>query len=87
MSEQNEGHEHHPHFQIIVNGEQKEVGKRRLTFHEVCLLAFPNGPFGDNITYTVTYTYPNGRDGSLVKGESVEIENGMIFNVGNTDKS
>jgi len=87
MSEQNESREHHSHFQIIVNGEQKEVDKNRLTFHEVCLLAFPNGPFGENITYTVTYTYSNGRDGSLVKGESVEIENGMIFNVGNTDKS
>ncbi len=78
-------HEHKYH--VIVNGEQKEVRKSHLTFHEVCELAFPEGPFTDNITYTVSFSYPDGTDGTMVKHESVEVKNGIIFHVGNTDKS
>ena len=80
------GGDHSTHH-VIVNGEQKEVHSEHLTFHEICKLAFPDGPFGENITYTVSFTYPNGEGGSVVKGESVKIKNGTIFNVGNTDKS
>lgn len=88
-------HEHHKHHhhadggihQVIVNGEQKETNHDHLTFHQVCELGFPNGPFGDNVTYTVSFTYPDGTEGTMVKGESVKVKNGMIFNVGNTDKS
>lgn len=72
---------------IVVNGEEKRVSQERLTFHEVCVLAFPDGPFGDAIRYTVTYSRKHGGDASMVQGESVEVENGMIFNVGNTDRS
>jgi hypothetical protein len=73
---------------IVVNGEEKTTNHESLTFHEVCLLAFPDGPFGDAIRYTVTYTYKHGGgDVSMVEGDSVEIKNGMIFNVGNTDRS
>jgi hypothetical protein len=82
------GHNHdHVTYHIIVNGEQKEVPHRELSFHQVVELAFPGGPFGDKITYTVSFTYPDGRDGSIVKGQSVKIVDGMIFNVGNTDQS
>lgn len=81
-------HEHHHKVHhIVVNGEQKETTKNQLTFHEVCELAFPEGPFTDNIVYTVTFTYPDGTEGSLVEHEAVEILNGVIFHVGNTDKS
>ena len=83
-------HHHHPHgaeHHIIVNGEQKETRHDELDFHQVCVIAFPQGPFGDTVTYTVSFTYPDGTEGTMVKGESVKIKNGMIFNVGNTDKS
>ncbi|MTD33273.1 hypothetical protein GKE73_09395 [Paludibacterium sp. dN 18-1] len=47
----------------------------------------PEGPFGPNIVYTVTYTTPSGIERRMVEGDHVELENGMVFNVGNTDKS
>ena len=91
MTTENKDNEHkeHPHktHHIIVNGEEKNVSQESLTFHEICLLAFPDGPFAENIRYTVTYTPVHGADVSMVNEESVEIKNGMIFNVGNTDRS
>lgn len=77
---------HKGNIHVVVNGEHREVSQAHLTFDEVCKLAFPDGPFGENIIYTVTYS-THGRDGSLVSGENVEVVNGMIFHVGNTDKS
>ena len=90
MSNENPSQDSHKHevHHIVVNGEEKKITQDHLTFHEVCLLAFPEGPFGDAIRYTVTYTYKHGSgDVSMVEGDSVEIKNGMIFNVGNTDRS
>lgn len=79
---------HHSHtFTIVVNGEQKETHHERLSFQEVCEIAFPHGPFGEHIRYTVTYTYPDGREGSMTKGTTVEVQNDMVFYVGNTDRS
>lgn len=75
------------HHDVIVNGEEMVVERRVLTFHEVCLLAFPDGPFGENIVYTVTYSYRLGGDHVLNKGQIVVIRDGMVFNVGNTDRS
>lgn len=83
-------HEHEHHHKVhhvIVNGEQKEVLKSTLTYQEVCELAFPEGPFGGNIVYTVDFSYPDGTEGSMVKHELVEVKDGIIFHVGNTDKS
>lgn len=78
----------HIHHDVIVNGEEKVVHQRAMTFEQVCLLAFPDGPFGENIVYTVTYSYANGGgDHILNKGQTVAIKNRMVFNVGNTDRS
>lgn len=80
------GHSHENVFHIIVNLEPKEVRQEKMTFDEVCRLAFPQGPFGENIRYTITYTH-RGEDHPMLKGDSVELKNGMIFHVGNTDRS
>jgi hypothetical protein len=75
-------------FHIVVNAEEKTVHQATVTFEEVCKLAFPDGPFGGNVQYTVTYTGPRHRQGSMVEGcPSIELENGLIFHVGNTDRS
>ena len=74
---------------VIVNGRQKTITDRRLSYNEVVALAFDNPPTGPNILITVTYR--NGPhehpEGSLFPGESVKTKNGMIFNVRATDKS
>ena len=82
--------EHHKkEFTIIVNGRQKLVAKRKLTFDAVVALAFNPVPTGPNVLFTVTYRHgpPANPEGTLVEGETVKIKDGMIFNVTQTDKS
>jgi hypothetical protein len=75
---------------IIVNGREKQVSTRDLSFLEIVRLAFPgNGPLNETTAYTVTFKKADGSktEGSLVAGDSVEIKNGTIFNVTATDRS
>jgi hypothetical protein len=74
---------------IIVNGQQKWVTAKRLTFSELVALAFNPIPTGPNILFTITYENgPHANpQGELLAGGSVKIREGMIFNVTCTDKS
>jgi hypothetical protein len=80
---------HNKEFNIIVNGRQKVVSVRELSFSDIIALAFDNPPTGPNIVFTVTYKRGEGNkpEGTLVEGETVKIKDGMIFNVTATDKS
>ena len=74
---------------IIVNGRQKIVTARKLSFTEIVALAFSPVPVGPNILFTITYR--NGPhqnpSGTMKSGAIVKIKDGMIFNVTATDKS
>lgn len=74
---------------IIVNGRERTVRDRDVSFDEVVLLAFPEPPEGEFIVITVAYRNAAGnRSGDLVKGKSVKVkEKGTIFDVLATDKS
>ncbi len=74
---------------IVVNGREKTVTGKELTFAELVALAFDNPPTGENIVFTITYRRGHGEkpEGTLTDGESVKIKKGMIFNVTATDKS
>ena len=78
-------------FVIIVNGEQKPVDKKELIFDQVAELAFPGMPISPNIHLTITYRFHRGKDAQpeevMIRGEKVEVQKGMIFNVTRTDKS
>ena len=76
-------------FEIVVNGRQKLVTEKRLSFYEIVALAFDNLPSGPNIIFTITYRKgPHQKpEGTLLEGETIKIKNGMIFNVTATDKS
>jgi multiubiquitin len=76
-------------FTIIVNGQQKIVTTKTVTFEEIVKLAFPNPPSGQNILFTVGYEDgPHANSsGSLLPGGKVKVKDGMIFNVTPTDKS
>src|SRR5687767_14905414 len=93
MSEQDKkqhpGSGHDKTFTVIVNGEQKTVAAREITFEQLAELAFPNNPKGGNWLYTVTYRRGEGNkpEGTLVQGETVKLKEGMIFNVTATDRS
>jgi hypothetical protein len=76
---------------VIVNGREKTVTSKELTFEQVVTLAFDNPPTGPNILFTITYRKGGNEhkpEGSMVEGgDPVKVKNGMIFNVTATDKS
>lgn len=74
-------------FDIFVNGEAAVWHRHRITYEEIVRLAFPTGPVGHDIRYSVSWTKPDGQEGSLRPGRSVRVVEGMIFDVRNTDKS
>ena len=81
------GHGHSGQFTIIVNGRERKVSESELSFDDLVKLAFgDNPPSGPNVVITVTYK-SRGKEGTLLPGDSVDIHNGMIFNVKATDKS
>lgn len=82
-----DAHGHNKEFTIIVNGREETVAAKEMSFAEIVALAeLPTGP---NFVYTVTYRRGHGNkpEGTLVEGETVQIKEGMIFNVTATDKS
>jgi hypothetical protein len=76
-------------FTIVVNGREKIVAQRELSFTALVALAFDNPPNTGNTIYTITYRRGEGNkpEGTIVEGEAVKIKDGMIFNVTPTDKS
>ena len=90
-SEENKhkGQDHDKTFAIIVNGREKKVTAKELSFQEIVNLAYNNDPpTGENVVITVTYSKgEDGKQGSLLPGMSVKIKDGMIFNVKATDRS
>jgi hypothetical protein len=89
MNDTHDEHSHNKELTIIVNGRQKIVTKKELSFADIIALAFDNPPTGPNILFTITYRRGEGNkpEGSLVEGDVVKIKDGMIFNVTATDKS
>lgn len=80
---QNQGQSGNTH--IIVNGRQHSVEGDTITYEELVALAFPSGPA--DVMYSIMYSGPNIADGSLGKGGSVAIKNGMKFDVSLTNRS
>jgi multiubiquitin len=80
---------HGKEFTIIVNGQKKVVTMKAVTFDEIVKLAYPTPPTGANILYTISYEDgpPANPEGSLKESGTVNVKNGMIFNVTATDKS
>jgi hypothetical protein len=81
------GHGHDKTYEIIVNGRQKVVFDHKLTYLEVVQLAYPGEQPSDGVVFTVTFSNPHGKDGSMVEGDKVNVKDGIIFNVRKTDKS
>lgn len=72
---------------IKVNGRPRTVEKRGHTYREIAALAYPNPDF-ERFNYTTTYLHGvDGAEGDLVEGETIMVKNGMVFNVGRSDKS
>lgn len=74
---------------IIVNGREKTVEAKKLSFIELVRLAFDNPPTGENICFTITYRKgpKQNPEGTMVEGDVIKVKCGMVFNVTATDKS
>ena len=74
---------------IIVNTREKEWEEKEISYEQVIILAL--GSYSDNESTIYTVTFSKGEqpkhEGSLVKGASVKVKKGMVFNVTQTDKS
>lgn len=86
MSEK-ETHEHGKpsSFHIIINASEFKVPGPKITYRELVNFAFP-GDSGE-IIYLVQYVAPHLPDGGLQDGESIDLENGMKFDVSPTNRS
>lgn len=76
-------------YTIVVNGREKIVEEKELSYWDVISLAFDDPAPGPRIFFTVAFRRGQGDkpQGTLVDGESVRVKNRMIFDVTRTDKS
>lgn len=75
-------------FRIIVNAREKIFKGREISFYQVVELAFGTVSTNPNIVYSVTYKRGHGnKEGTMDKGDTVKVKDGMIFDVTQTDKS
>ena len=76
-------------FEIVVNGQVKEVPAAAVTYAEIGAIAFPEHAGSPDITLVITYRKAHEpKEGSLTEGGSVEVKHhGTIFNVTFTRRS
>jgi hypothetical protein len=86
-SHQVDAPERHKSFTIIVNGRRRTITDHKLTYIEAVHLAYPGEQPSETVSFTVTYSNPHGKDGSLVEGQEVKVQDGMVLNVRKTDRS
>lgn len=85
----NEKPGHDKEVTLIVNTREKIWKSKVISYEEVSALAFEPNENGENILYAVTFYKgdESRKEGSLTKGASVKVKDGMIFNVTPTNKS
>ena len=71
---------------IFINGRQTPYEGDTISYSEVVALANPSGVSQD-ILFSVMFTGPNIADGSLASGASLDVINGMKFDVSRTNRS
>ena len=78
-----------PVTKIILNMEEVEVRQERLNYQQLAKLAYPKDTENaEDTAYTITVSYPDGREQSLAKGDKpVEVIEGMVINVRKAGRS
>lgn len=79
---------HEKRFRIFINGQEASVTTAELSYDDIVGLAYNPPPSDPNILVTVVYRKAaHNADGSLVKGQTVTIKNGTIFDATKTTRS
>ncbi|MDO7883120.1 multiubiquitin domain-containing protein [Antiquaquibacter soli] len=71
---------------IIVNTRSLPWSEKKITFEQVVELAAPGQPYDPALT-TVEYSRGHGPDHDLRPGKSVEVKDGMVFDVEPANRS
>ena len=77
-------------FTIFVNTREKQWKEKEISFREVVGLAYENPVFNDEVKYTVGYSKGDDKKpkGTLVDGgKSINVKDGMVFDVERADRS
>jgi Multiubiquitin len=74
-------------IKIIVNGRDKTVEAKRISYADLVILAF--GAIQRDTIYTINYKHgpPSNPEGHMVSGDVVKLQCGMVFNVTDSGKS
>ncbi len=74
---------------IIVNSREKEWSEKEIDYKQLVILAFGEYIESENVLYSISYSrgHDNQHEGTIIKGGSVKVKKGMVFNVTKTDKS
>ena len=91
MNTDNKGQKPEKLVTFTVNTKDVTATKEKYSYEDIVAIAFPNPDYA-NYTYKVTYfRHPDkgngGMEGSLTKGESINVKDGMSFTVGNPVRS
>ena len=75
-------------FNLIINAKPTKWDDKTISYSQVVDLAFPP-PHKETEIFTVQYSRGphDNPQGTLVKGQSVKVKSGMVFDVTRTDKS
>lgn len=71
---------------ILVNTRPHQWAEKKISFEQVVELAFPGQPY-DRAGTLVEYSTGHGQDHPLRPGHSVEVKDGMIFDVEPANRS
>lgn len=71
---------------IAVNTKSFPWHNKKITFEQVVELAFPGQPYDPSGTL-VEYSRAHGPDHALTVGQSVEVKDGMVFDVEPANRS
>lgn len=74
-------------IKIIVNGREKIVEAKRISYADLVILAF--GAIQPDTIYTINYKHgpPSNPEGHMIGGDVVKLQCGMVFNVTDSGKS
>lgn len=72
---------------IFVNTRQFTVPQKVLTYQDLVNLAYPGDVPSPEKVYEITYTAEHGPGGKVGVGGDVKLKEGMVFNVGLTNRS
>lgn len=74
-------------YTLIMNGRERTVTEKKQSYRDIAKLAYPDANF-EQFLYTITYFKgEGGHEGDLVEGETINVKDGMVFNVRRSDKS